>query len=189
MTLLLLDACTWIDADDLAERLDDGCDSEYGLCLVEALPDTTVAPMLEGTSTLDGSGLVAQDAGTLSAVGRVDSVTGTCVLDASQQGWNRANDSDAFTFHVPAPTRVRLDADWPDPDADLDFGIWYDDADLGFVDLFSSGGPGSCLTGDHPSECVSDYVLDPEVTYQLLVMGYLGTDEQAYSMTLEWLAP
>jgi hypothetical protein len=188
----LLGACTWIGPADFAERVgadDTAACPTCGRTIAEALPDQTTAEMEPGTSTLVAESLVAQEAGVASAIGVTDTVNGTIVLDPDHQGWNGTNDSDAFTLHVPADARVRLTASWPDATADLDFGIWYDDESLGFVDLFSSWGPGSCLAGDAPSECVSDYVLLPETPYELIALGYLGTEDQPYTITLEWLAP
>jgi hypothetical protein len=185
--LPFLAACTWIGADELTDRLASPCEADCGRVIAEALPDTTVAEMLPGTSTLEPSSLVAQDVGLVSGVGLVDTFTGSSVLDPAVQGWNGTNDSDAFTLRVPAETRVRLTATWPDSATDLDFGIWADDLDLGYVDLISSYGPDSCLTGDHPTVCESNFVFVPDVAYQLLAMGYLGDGEEAYTIELEWM--
>lgn len=186
---LLLASCTWIDEGELADRLADSACADCGRSITEKLPDTTTAEMVPATSTVSPGTLVAQDVGLLSDIGLVDTVQGTVRLDPGTQGWGDPNDTDAFGFQVPTRARVQLSAAWPDTEADLDFGIWFEDEDLGMVDLFSSFGPGSCLTADAPPVCVSDYVLEPEVDYALLALGYLGTEAQAYTITLTWLAP
>ncbi len=153
----------------------------------ETLPDGTFAEIDLTDMTLVTETLVVQDLGVLSGFTRIDVLTGSSVLTGTA-GW-AANDSDAFAFTVAEPANVRMRAGWPDAAADLDFGIWYEDPDLGAVDLFSSFGDTYCLTGADPEECESAVPLEPGVPYYLLALGYTGTDEQAYQVELEWIAP
>ncbi|MDP2304448.1 MAG: hypothetical protein Q8P18_00300 [Pseudomonadota bacterium] len=160
-----------------------------GIQATETLPDTTLAEIDPAAYTLIADTLVAQELGMLSGLGYVDIVSGSSVLDPATSGWNGTNDSDAFAFTVPESMYVRMLAAWPDAAADIDFGIWYLDPEYGIVDLFSTFGDSYCLTGANPEVCESVVTLEPEVTYYLLALGYLGTDEQPYTVELEWVAP
>jgi hypothetical protein len=160
-----------------------------GVEVAETLPDTTLAEIDLADYSLVADTLVAQDVGMLSGLGYVDIVSGTSVLDPSTSGWNGGNDSDAYAFTVPTSMYVRMSGSWPDSAADLDFGIWYADPDDGLIDLFSSWGDSYCLTGANPELCESVVTLEPDTTYYLVALGYLGTDEQPYSVELEWVAP
>jgi hypothetical protein len=160
-----------------------------GQQVTETLPDTTVAEIEPADTTLILETLVAQELGMLTGLGYVDIVSGSTVLDPAMSGWNGTNDSDAFAFTVPESMYVRMIAGWGDAEADIDFGIWYTDPDYGVIDLFSSFGTTYCLTGANPEVCESVVTLEPDVTYYLLALGYLGTDEQPYTVELEWVAP
>ncbi len=155
----------------------------------ETLPDVTVAELDLADYSLVEETLVAQELGMLSGLGYVDIVSGSSVLDPAYSGWNGTNDSDAFAFTVPESMYVRMVAGWTDAAADIDFGIWYADPEYGIIDLFSSFGDSYCLTGANPEVCESVVTLEPDVTYYLLALGYLGTDEQPYTVELEWVAP
>lgn len=160
-----------------------------GQQVTETTPDTTLAEIDPAAYTLIEETLVAQELGMLSGLGYVDIVSGSSLLDPAGSGWNGTNDSDAYAFTVPESMYVRMSAGWPDVEADLDFGIWYADPEYGVVDLFSSFGDSYCLTGANPEVCESVVTLEPDVTYYLLALGYLGTDEQPYTVELEWVAP
>ena len=160
-----------------------------GVQIAEVLPDTTVANVDEATTVLDSATLVAQDAGMLTGLGYVDIFTGSSVLDPARVGWGGGNDSDAFAFTVPESMRVRMSVAWPDKTADIDIGIFYADPDYGVIDLFGSFGDSYCMTGDNPEVCESVVTLEPEVTYYVVPLGYSGTDEQPYTIELEWLTP
>ncbi|MDP2317384.1 MAG: hypothetical protein Q8P41_31155 [Pseudomonadota bacterium] len=160
-----------------------------GQQVTETLPDTTLAEIDPADYTLVMDTLVAQEIGMLTGLGYVDIVSGSAVLDPAMSGWNGTNDSDAFAFTVPETMYVRMSAGWADPEADIDFGIWYADPEYGVLDLFSSFGDSYCLTGANPEVCESVVTLEPDVTYYLLALGYVGTDEQPYTVELEWVAP
>lgn len=179
------------DATDVTEPLvlDGVFPKVIGQEVAETLPDTTLAELDLADYTLITDTLVSQELGMLSGLGYVDIVTGSSVLDPAASGWNGTNDSDAFAFTVPESMNVRLIAAWPDATADIDFGIWYADADYGLTDLFSTFSDAHCLTAANPEVCESVVTLEPEVTYYLLALGYLGTDEQPYTVELEWVAP
>ena len=191
LLLLGLQACTWVGDAALADRLaanDSGC-LGCPLQIDEALPDRTVAPMEPSSSILLHDSLVSQQVGVLSAVGLVDTVNGGCAFATGTTGWEGGNDSDAYTFAVPARARLALTGDWDDESADLDFGVWALDEAAGWVDIFSQYGPDTCLASDKPSLCESSVALEPDTEYQLIVLGYLGEGVEPYEISLEWLAP
>lgn len=158
-----------------------------GIQVEETLPDQTVAEIDLADYTLIEATLVTQDIGMLSGLGYVDVVTGSSVMDPAYSGWNGTNDSDAFAFTVPETMNVRMVARWDDAAADIDFGIWYPDPDYGLIDIFASWGDTYCLTGANPEVCETVVSLEPDTTYYLLALGYLGTDEEPYTVELEWL--
>jgi hypothetical protein len=160
-----------------------------GKQITETLPDTTNAVLSPADYTLDEATLNTQDVGMLSGLGYVDTFDGSIVFDPSASGWNGTNDSDAYAFTVPESMYVRMTAGWPDAQADIDFGIFYADPTYGIIDLFSSYGDSYCLTSSDPEACESVVTLDPDTTYYLVALGYVGTDEQAYHVELEWVAP
>ncbi len=156
-----------------------------GVQATETLPDTTLAEINAADNSLILDTLVAQDLGMLSGLGFVDIISGSNTFDPAYAGWNLGNDSDAYAFTVPETLHVRLTAGWADPAADIDVGIWFADASAGVIDLFDW----ACLTGANPEVCDSAVTLEPEVTYYLVSLAYAGTDEQAYTIELEWLSP
>lgn len=159
-----------------------------GIVTAESQPDTTIAE-LNADYTLNLDTLVSQDIGMLSGLGYVDILDGSSVLDPATAGWGGGNDSDAFAFTVPESVLVRMSAAWADVAADLDFGIWGDFPPYGTIDYFSSFSDSYCLTGANPEICETIVPLEPGITYYLVALGYLGTDEQAYHVELEWVAP
>jgi hypothetical protein len=160
-----------------------------GIQATETLPDTTLAEIVDADNTVVLETLVAQDLGMLSGLGYVDVISGSVVLDPAFEGWNGTNDSDAYAFTVPEAMSVRMTTSWPDATADVDIGIWGDVADWGRVDLFWYYGDDNCLSGDNPEVCELVVTLEPETTYYVVVLGYLGTDEQPYTVEMEWVAP
>ncbi|MFN7146867.1 MAG: hypothetical protein ACK4YP_24040, partial [Myxococcota bacterium] len=159
-----------------------------GVQVAEEVPDVTLAEVDAATGVLDTTTLVAQDIGLLSGLGYVDIITGTTTFDPSYEGWNLGNDSDAFAFTVPESMYVRMKVTWPDKTADIDIGIFFDDPDYGFSDLMGYSDP-NCMTAADPEECTSVITLEPEIPYYVVPLGYLGTDEQPYTVELEWMAP
>jgi hypothetical protein len=160
-----------------------------GVQAAETLPDETLAEIDLADNSLIAETLVAQDLGMLSGLGYVDVITGSSLHDPAASGWNGTNDSDAFAFTVPELLGVRMVASWADSATDIDFGIWYADPDYGLIDLFSSWGSTYCMSAANPEVCESEIVLEPETTYYLLALGYLGTDDEPYTIELEWVAP
>lgn len=160
-----------------------------GIQVAETLPDETVADVSLADTTLDPTTLVAQEIGMLSGLGYVDIITGSSTFDPTFEGWGAGNDSDAFAFTVPESMYVRMKASWPDSTADIDLGIFYEDADYGYIDLFGSFGESYCMTGDDPEICTSVVTLEPEISYWVIPLAYAGTDEQAYTIELEWISP
>lgn len=159
-----------------------------GVQVAEELPDVSLAEVDPATGVLDTTTLVAQDIGLLSGLGYVDIITGSTTFDPSYEGWNAGNDSDAYAFTVPESVRVRMKVTWPDDTADIDVGIFFDDPDYGFSDLMGYSDP-NCMTGADPEVCTSVITLEPEIPYYVVPLGYLGTDEQPYTVELEWMAP
>ncbi len=157
-----------------------------GVEVTETLPDTTIAEV-DANTVLNVDTLVAQDIGMLSALGYVDVITGSTTFDGSE-GWGGGNDSDAYAFTVPDSRYVVMRAEWPDSTADIDLGIFYDDPDYGYIDLMAYGDTW-CMTGADPEVCESVITLEPDTTYWVVPLGYLGTDEQPYTIELEWVAP
>ena len=139
-------------------------------------------------TTLEESTLVAQDVGMVSGLGFVDVFDGTIEFDPTVEGWE-GNDSDVFAFTVPEPMYVRMTVGWPDAAADIDIGIFGAYEDFGLVDWFSGFGDSYCLSSANPEVCETVIPLDPAVTYYLAVLGYAGTDPQAWHAELEWVAP
>lgn len=158
-----------------------------GVEAVEEQPDATVAE-LDADLILVEDTLAAQDLGMLSGLGYVDIVDGTIEFDPAVSGWT-GNDGDAFAFMVPETMYVKLTASWEDAAADVDFGIWGYYEGYGFIDWFSSFGDSYCLTGANPEVCETIVPFEPETTYYLVALGYLGTDDEPYHVELEWLAP
>lgn len=160
-----------------------------GQTVVEEQPDATNADVVfndeVGVYTLDFDTLAVQDLGMLSGLGYVDVVDGNITFGG--EGWNGANDSDAFAFTVPEPMYVSMVAGWPDASADIDFGIWGDYEPYGVLDYFSSFSNSYCLTGADPEVCTTVVPLEPDIQYYLVALGYLGGDAQDYHIELEWL--
>jgi hypothetical protein len=126
-----------------------------------------------------------------SGLGFVDVLDGTIAFDPSISGWE-GNDGDAYAFTVPETMYVSMNASWADAAADIDFGIWgvlpgYEE--FGIIDVFWSFSDAHCLTGANPEVCESLVPLEPDVTYYLVALGYLGTDDEPYHVELEWIAP
>jgi hypothetical protein len=124
----------------------------------------------------------------LSGLGYVDVVDGSIALSGSD-GWNGANDSDAYMFTVPESMRVSMVASWPNATSDIDFGIWGDYDPYGQLEYFSSFSDSYCLTGSDPEVCETVVTLEPDITYYLVALGYAGTGDEPYHVELEWLAP
>lgn len=158
-----------------------------GVEAVEEQPDTTTAE-LDADLILIEETLAAQDLGMLSGLGYVDLVDGITEFDPAVSGWT-GNDGDAFSFMVPETMYVKMTASWEDGAADIDFGIWGFYEGYGFIDWFSSFGDTYCLTGANPEVCETVVPFEPETTYYLVALGYLGTDDEPYHIELEWLAP
>ena len=187
--------CTWIGGAELSQRLADNDSASDSACpdcarqIAEELPDRTVAPMEPGTSTLDHGATISQEVGVLSEIGLVDEVSGTIAFNSGSTGWEDGNDADAYRFEVAESCNLSLVGDWTDQAADLDFGVWQEDESAGWVDLFSQYGPNNCLGSEKPSACQSAVSLEPDTEYLLLVLGYLGSGDEPYAVSLEWRAP
>lgn len=180
------------DLEDTAGPIDtatDTADPGTGLPdpFTETLPDTTVAELDDADYSLVPDSLVFQTLGTMTGLGFVNTVTGSIVFEPDVPGWNE-HDSDAYAFEVPVSAYVRMRASWDDPLADLDFGIFHDDGTQ-ILDLFLTYGESWCWSTANPEVCTTPVTLEPGETYYLVALGYLGTDEQAYSIALEWIAP
>lgn len=157
-----------------------------GRTITETEPDTTFAA-LDANSILVLDTLVAEDIGMLTGLGYVDVLEGNSDVSSGGVGWE-FNDSDAFAFTVPEPMYVSMVASWPDTAADIDFGIFGDYPDYGYIDFFGSFSASSyCMTGADPEVCTLVVPLEPGVTYYILALGYSGSDIQPYHIELEWI--
>ena len=155
---------------------------------LQVTEDEESSCVVTADTTLEEATLMAQDVGMASGLGFVDIFDGTIEFDPTVEGWE-GNDSDVFQFTVPEPMFVRMTVGWADPAADIDIGIFGAYEDYGLVDWFSGLGDSYCLTGSNPEVCETVVELQPGQPYYLAVLGYLGTDPQAWHAELEWIAP
>jgi hypothetical protein len=145
---------------------------------------------VDGTWSLDTTGVVAQDLGEASPADWSDLLDGVIDFAPDVVGWD-GNDVDVYAFTVPETLGVSMTVSWSDPTMDLDAGVFGDAfGDGSHVDLFSLGET-YCATSDNPEVCETgmDVVLDPGQTYYLAVAGYSGAGPMPYRVELSWFVP
>jgi hypothetical protein len=182
MSLLTLLGCTWIGPKELADRLDD-TGSDCPIEVSEPLPDTTTATMQADYVSLLPEATTTADLGELAPCPLL--LTGTLGL-TGVNGWG-SNDSDAWTFTLPEPATIQLNASWHD-DADLDFGVWGEGEDGVWSNQMDTSAADGCTGNTNPARCTTPAPLQADTTYYLLALGYLGAadTDDAYTITLEW---
>lgn len=121
------------------------------------------------------------DAGLLSGPGFADRFLGSITYGPELYGYT--HDSDAWRFTVPEPCRIVVTATWDDASACLDVYL---------VDDVTGIGLDYAASFEMPEVGGGAYVFQPDTTYYLVMLGYMGEPEgasTAYDLLVEQLPP